>query len=85
MDNYVGFGVVIVLLIVQAILSKQVKFFFLGFIIPILYLLYSIYILVTKDVGILNWLFMLIIGEALLLEIQYTEYNNKKKSEKEKN
>lgn len=84
MANYVGFGVVIVLLIVQAILSKQVKFFFLGFIIPILYLLYLIYILVKKDTSILFWLFMLIIGEALLLEIQYTEYH-KKKSKKNKN
>lgn len=79
MHNFSGFIIVIVLLIVQTILSKRVNSFFLGFIIPILYLLYSIYIIITKDMSIWIWLLILVGGEAVLLDIQYTEYHKKKK------
>ncbi|USS87278.1 hypothetical protein M3M39_03925 [Fructilactobacillus hinvesii] len=76
--------VIIVIILLQLLLSRQIKFPVLGFILPIIYLGYAIYMMVTTDTSLWMGLLLLIGGEAVLLDIQYNAFTKQKATHSEK-
>ncbi|USS90915.1 hypothetical protein [Fructilactobacillus carniphilus] len=77
--------IIIAIILIQLFLSRQVKFPVLGFILPIIYLIYSVYMMVTTATSLGMGLLLLIGGEAVLLDIQYHEFTKKKRQPATKN
>lgn len=79
----------IIFIVAQSILSRFHKHPYLGFILPLVYLIFILYkyFVVNMIPHLWQAALVLIVGEALLLEIQYTdskESKNKRKRELDK-
>ncbi|USS86413.1 hypothetical protein M3M38_07035 [Fructilactobacillus cliffordii] len=72
--------IIIDIILIQIFLSRQVKFPVLGFILPVLYLIYSVYMMFTTYTSLWMGLLLLIGGEAVLLDIQYQAFTKQKKA-----
>ncbi|MBA1434639.1 hypothetical protein [Bombilactobacillus bombi] len=79
-----GLIICVIAIVSQSILSRFRKYPYLGFILPLLYLIFILYLyfVVNKIPHLWQALLVLIGGEAVLLEIQYTDFKESKDKRK---
>ncbi|WP_419154376.1 hypothetical protein [Weissella viridescens] len=84
MINIQNIIVGLIIIVTQSILSRFTKYPYLGFIMPVLYFIFILYtfFVINKIPHLWQAALVLLIGEALLLEIQYTDFKEAKEKQK---